>query len=472
MGEFQTAGPRVKAFAENYIRQTKGRWAGKPLTLEGWQSDLLDELYLVEDGKFVYREALIGVPRKNGKSTICAAIALYGLMAMNEAGAEVYAAAASKDQARVVFDQARAFIEASPALQDWLTPMRNAIVCKETGGVFRVLSSDAPLQHGLNPSLVVIDELHAHKDPELYYALTTGQLARENPLVVSITTAGFDRESICWQVYQHGKMLEDEGLESMRSERFLFRWWAAPDDCDVKDEDAWREANPSTWIKTDDLRRECRRLPEHVFRRLHLNQWTESEEAWLPPGAWKECFEEGAHIPELADVYLGVDIGIKKDASAVVAVHKRPDGKVVPEAHVFEPKGDGSHLELELVENQIRELHDKYRVMGVVYDKWNFERSAQILSHEGVNMIEQPMGNERMVPMSDRMYQAITDQRIAHDGDRTLTAHVNAGATRDTNRGWRIDKNAAKMPNDALIALVMAFNQVDQQDSGFEVYVI
>jgi phage terminase large subunit-like protein len=110
---FTGHGDRVAKFVHQFVRQTKGRWAGVPLTLEPWQKEVLDELYLVDsDGNFVYREALIGIPRKNGKSTLMSAIALYGLLASGEQGAEVYAAAASKDQARIVFDQARQFVEA------------------------------------------------------------------------------------------------------------------------------------------------------------------------------------------------------------------------------------------------------------------------------------------------------------------------------------------------------------------------
>ena len=180
-----TDGPRVAGFAAKYIRQTKGRWAGLPLRLEPWQTELCDDLFEVdEQGRLVYREALVGVARKNGKSSLGSAIALYMLVAAGENAPEVYAAAASKEQARIVFDQAREFVNGSPRLADMLKPMRNVITCPANQGVFRVLASDAPLQHGLNPSGVVIDELWAHKDPELYYALTTGSLARENPLVV------------------------------------------------------------------------------------------------------------------------------------------------------------------------------------------------------------------------------------------------------------------------------------------------
>jgi phage terminase large subunit-like protein len=455
----QTAGGRVEKFARGFIRQTKGRWAGEPLKFEPWQRGLLDELYLLDDdGNFVYREALIGVARKNGKSTLAAAIALYGLIASGEDGPEVYSAAASKDQARVVFDQARAFVDQSPALQDWLKPMRSVIACPANNGVYRVLSSDAPLQHGLNPNVVVIDELWAHDDPELYYALTTGQLARQNPLVVSITTAGFDEDTICYRAYDYGRSLECEGKQAMRDARFLFRWYQAPPQADLDDEETWKLANPSSWIDVDDLRRERQRLPEHVFRRLHLNQWTASEEAWLPAGAWERC-EGDARIPSYGLVSVGVDLGLKHDSAAIAWVHKRNDGTYAVGAEILDAPNDGTTLDIAAVEQAVRSLAKQrgWRVHHVGYDPWRFERSAQLLGDEGFSMVEFPMSNERTAPASAALYEAIVEGRLVHDGDRRLSSHVAAGATVDTERGWRLTKRKAKQKIDALMALLIAY---------------
>ena len=278
-------GPRVRRFGERFIVQTKGRWAGRALVHEPWQRQFLNELFrLDETGKRVYKEALLGISRKAGKSTLGAELALYGLLGTPEHSPEVYAAAASREQARIVFNQSKDFVEQSPLLRDWLAPQRNVILCKSNRGIYRVLSSDAGLQYGLNPSMVVIDELWAHESSELYYALTTGQLAREAPLVVSITTAGYDRSSICFELYERGKRLRDEGgIEAMRAEGFLFWWYEMDPTVDYRDSRYWKAANPSSWITVKALEREQRRLPEAVFRRLHLNQWTETETAWIKP---------------------------------------------------------------------------------------------------------------------------------------------------------------------------------------------
>lgn len=459
---FVTEGDRVQRFGERYIVQTKGIWDAKPLIHEPWQSDVVTELFLrdANTGRRVYREALIGIARKNGKSTLAAEIALYALLASGEPGAEVYSAAASKEQAGIVFNQAKAFIEASPRLSDWLIPRRNYIECKRGGGIYRVLSSDAALQHGLNPYVVVIDELHAHRDPELYYALTTGQLARQDPLVVSITTAGYDMQSICRQVYDHGKALSDGGIKTMREERFFFKWYAAPDGARIDDREALKLANPSSWIDLDDLIREGKRLPEHVFRRLHMNQWTSSEEAWIPTDAWANCIKPRIGIPAGGDVWIGMDLGVKSDTSALVLLHMREDKRAVVRSKIFTPP-EGGVLDLSKVKAQIAEWATKYRIRGIVYDSWNAEAVAQELSDRGLNLIEFPMNNARTAPASARLRDAILNMRVLHNGDPEFTQHINAGQTRETERGWRLTKGKGNNVIDALIALMMVFSTAD-----------
>jgi phage terminase large subunit-like protein len=472
--EFRTDGPRVRSFAQNFVIQTKGRWAGKPFGMEDWQAELLDELFIVDDnGNRVYREALIGEPRKNGKSSLCAVLALYGLLGANEAGAEVYAAAASRDQARIVFNQAREFVQASPRLLDWLVPQRNVITCPSNGGVFRVLASDAPLQHGLNPSMVVIDELHAHKDPELYYALTTGQLARKNPLVVTITTAGYDESTICWQVYEHGRKLFEEGLDAMRRERFLFRWWEAPKDMPYDDPETWRIANPASWIDMEDLGRECRRLPENVFRRLHLNQWTDTEEAWISSDMWDACRGTPIFDPDAPSV-AAVDVGLKKDASAVIVVQMHGD-----KLHIAPFGVPGGSRILTPTENRPISLADVRAEVGdinghlsdlleVPYDPWSFRESAELLEERGVPMMNFDQTNARMCPASEKTFEMIKEGRMVHDGNRVLRNHIVSAAVQPTERGVRISKRKSTKKIDAAVALVMATDRMVFHNEGPE----
>lgn len=456
---FQTYGPACAGFSQKYIRQTKGRWAGKPLIYEAWQRGFVNELLLADQyGKRTYQEALLGISRKNGKSTMAASLALYMLMGTREQGPEVYAAAASKDQARIVFNQAKEFVEASPYLRDWLRPQRNQIICKQNGGVFRVLSSDAPLQYGLNPSGVVIDELFAHKNDELYYALTTGQLAREDPLVISITTAGWDRDSILYRLYERGMDLKaNGGIERMRSEGFLFKWYQAPEDRDWRDSSVMKLANPSPWITLDLLQREARRLPESVFRRLHLNQWTESEEAWIKPHLLDAC--RGRPIIDLSKpiVAMAIDVATKRDSTAIVWGQWHGDKLHVGQV-ILLPEEQRPGFQISDVRARLStEASHFQRVQEIAFDPWQFRESAELLMNdERLPMVEFPQINSRMAPASETLYELILNERIVWDGDPEFRKQILSAVVRHTERGgWRIDKNRSADRIDACVALAM-----------------
>lgn len=450
-------GKLITRFSEKMIVQTKGRWAGQPLTFEPWQRDFLDELFLVyDDGERVYREALLGVARKQGKSTMAAAIALFLLIGSDESGPEVYAAAASKDQARVVFNQAREFVESSPRLRDWLVPRKDAITCRANQGVFRVLASDASTQYGLNPSGVVIDELWAHKDPELYYALTTGQGARVNPLVVSITTAGWDRASICYELYERGLRLQEEGgLEAMREASFLFKWFEAPSTASVMDPEGWEAANPSSWIRAADLRREAKRLPESVFRRLHLNQFTESQDAWIKPHQWAACRGTPILDPK-KESYIAVDVGVRRDSAALVWAQWHDDRLHVGQ-RILLPEEEGPTFGVADIRGELAGLVARNgKVREVPYDPWQFRESAEILLERGVPMVEFPQSAGRLAPASENLYELIVEGRVVHDGSYQAKAQMLATVASPTDRGgWQISKRKSLERIDFSVSLAM-----------------
>ncbi len=460
---FTGVGEQVVKFAETQIIQTKGRWAGKPLFLEDWQKELLNELYLVDaKGKRVYQEALVGVARKNGKSSLAAAIALHGLVATGESSPEVYAAAASQDQARIVFQQAREYVEASPTLRQWLKPQRSVIHCAANNGVFRVLSADAPLQHGLNPSLVVIDELHAHRDPELYFALTTGTLARLEPLIVSITTAGFDRETICWRVFEQGSGLAAGGKQAMRKAGFLHFWKAPATDAKLTDRKTWTAANPSSWVTNDVLEREFQRLPESVFRRLHLNQWVESEDFWISPEEFDACAGKPV-IKKDNPTWMGVDIGLRRDATAIIWVQWHGD-KLHIRHDVRVPKREKP---LSSSENRTRVGRIASRLEGlreVAFDPWAFGESAEMLADQGLPMVRFDQTNQNMAPASQHLYELIREGRLVHDGDLVFRNQVLSAVAAESDRGWRISKRLSRERVDACVALAMAVERAIENE--------
>lgn len=452
-------GALVGRFANDFIVQTKGRWAGNRMHVEPWQQALFDELFLVyDDGERVYHEALVGIARKNGKSTVASVLGLYGLLAAQHGGPEIYAAAASRDQARIVFDQAVQFVRSSPRLSDWLTPQRSVITCKANNGIFRVLSSDAPLQYGLNPHLVIIDELWAHPSPELYYALTTGQLAQVSPMIVSITTAGWDRESICYQLYKRGRQLEDNGgLQAMRDTGFLMRWYEAQPQLDWRDTEAWKQANPSSWIRQKDLEREALRLPESVFRRLHLNQWTETEDAWIKPYEWDACIGRTAFDPERPLIAMAIDVGIRRDSAAITwGQWHGEELHVGAEIMLPEVEGEGFGVADIRARTAGRARAHDTGIKEICFDPWSYRESAEILMEQGLPMVEFPQNAARMAPASEQLYELIVNRRLVHDGDPVLREQVLNAVIAPTERGgWRISKRRSLERIDAAVSLAM-----------------
>ena len=455
-------GPRVCRFGEEYIVQTKGRWAGQKIVHEPWQRQFLNELFLRKwpSGDLVYDRALLGIGRKNGQSTLSAELALYGLIGMGEASPEVYAGAAAKDQAGIVFNQSKQFVESSPLLMDWLKPQRNVILCPNNKGIFKVLSADGGLQMGLNPNMVVIDELHEHKNRSLWDAMTTADLARENPLVIAITTAGFDRDSVCFEQYEYGlDLLQNGGIEAMRREGFLFWWYGVPFEengqpVDYRDQSYWGMANPSSWITNERLERYQRRMPENVFRRLHLNQWTESEEAWIKAWEWDAC--RGKPIwDNRAPTWMAIDIGGRRDASAIVWAQWHGDKLHIGQELLIPT--DERKYSLEESQNTLAKwarVHTQLK--EVAYDPWQFQVAAEQMENRGMPMVEFPQMDSRMGPASETLSQLIGEKRIVHDGNPDLRKHVLAAVAVPTERGgWKVSKKKSLERIDGCVALVM-----------------
>jgi phage terminase large subunit-like protein len=452
-------------FIEGDLRHTKDRWAGQLFDLRPWQRKIVEKLFSVDRaGRRKFTEALIGMPRKNGKSELGAAIALYMLVADGVYGAEVYGAAGDKLQARLVFNVARKMVEFSPVLSNHLKIYRDTIVDPGTDSVYRVVSSEAPLQHGLNPSAVVFDELWTQPNRELWEALTTGSGVRHEPLVVGLTTAGFDEESLLYELYQRGLRGDDP--------RFYFYWIGLPSESkdDYRKPATWKKANPALggpepFLDSRHLEDQMRRHPEAVFRRLHLNQWTTSEEVWIHPEKWDAC----AGLPEIEDgdeVVLGVDAGIRHDSTAVI-IGALKDGELHVECRTWNPEDEGDEvLELSKVEDYIRECARRYFVREVVYDPYFMARSAQMLDGEGIQMVEFPQNPARMGPASESLYRLVDEGRVRHGGDKRLRAHALAAVVKQEERGWRISKSRSKRKIDALVAMAMVADRLVSEDQG------
>lgn len=539
-------GARLALFAAKYMRQTKGRWAGKPLLFEPWQLREFGELmrtapnrelvlYVDDFGpaswslaeltvsaptkwplekieRFVletdlkgavrvHDEFLLGLPRKNGKSTIASALLNYLLVADGEEGAEVYAAAASKQQARIVFEQAKLMVEASPRLSDLITVYRDSMYVKATESLFRVLAADAPKLEGLNVHGAILDELHAWARRELYDVLTTATGAREQPLIGAITTAGEDLDdgTIGAEVFlrgakrdQAGEPIVKGGKVAVREDKepsFYFSWHGVAK-AKVENRAAWKEANPASWVTVAALEKQRRKpRPVAVFQRRYLDVWVRVAGSWLRAGALERCSVETLPVREGAELYAAVDIGITRDTASVVAcapylktvagverimlpVFSRTWGvwrdleKPMPVGFADHIVGEGeeAELSLELVENYVRDLGGIFDLRAVAYDRWGFLRSAQMLTNEGYPMVDFPQTSDRMAPASQMTATAIAEKRLQYlETNDVLVKHVYASVAKDTGRGWRLTKDpkVVKHPIDTAIGLVMVISEAE-----------
>lgn len=476
-----SAGPRVRAFIQTFCRLSKGEWAGGFLELRPWQAKLIDDLYTLRpDGLRQYRIAYIGLPRKNGKSTLVSALGVVGLFADNEPGGEIYSCAGDKEQARIVFREAKSMIEAEPELLEACKVYRDAIEVPSTGAVYRVVSADAKLKQGFNPSMVLFDEVHVQPNGDLWAAMQLGMGARRQPLLIGITTAGYDEESLAYRLYEYGRKVESGEVVDPA---FFFRWWQAPDGCDYTDPAAWAAANPQfgDTLKPDQFELDAGTTLENDFRRYRLNQWTSSAVAWLPAGSWESCHAPELELDPSQPIHVGIDVGLKHDSSAVAIAQKQGE-RTVLRARVWEnpyPPEDPRHsrwkLDIEHVETWLRELFITYRAPATeidgrvkagpefVYDPFYFERSAQLLEGEGLAMVEYPQNDSRMVPASQTLYELVVTGQLAHDGDPALARHI-ANVTPDQRqRGQRISKpRGSKKKIDAAIAAAIAVYRAQQ----------
>ena len=256
----KTAAAMAIAFFEAALVHVKGEWAHERFRLQPWQRQIGGDLFGWKrcDGTRRYRKAYIEVPRKNGKSTIAAGIALYLLFADGEYGADVYSAAADREQAAIVFETAKQMVELSPLLRKRAELFKRSIFCAETMSSYKVLSADAYTKHGLNPHGIIFDELHAQPNRELWDVLNTGMGARRQPLMVMITTAGYDRTSICWEQREYARGVQEGRFEDPSFYTFIA---AADETDDWLDPAVWEKVNPNlgVTIKREYLETEAKR---------------------------------------------------------------------------------------------------------------------------------------------------------------------------------------------------------------------
>lgn len=458
---------RVRVFFRRFLRHSKGAFAGKPFELADWQfEEIIRPLYdrRLPDGRRQYRQGFLSFARKAGKSTIVAGLSLYHLVADGEMGAECYTAAASRDQASLVFAEAANMVEQSPELRARLTVSRatKRIIDRATRSVLRAVSAEAPNLHGLNSSFIVVDEIAMQPNRELYDVLATSTGARRQPLMLSIGTAGSDRHSIAFELYSHAKqVLADPSLDPA----FFACIKEVPAQCDWTDEQFWPLANPGLYDfrEIDDLRAERDRalaIPARAatFQNLYLNRWTEANElTWLSMEAWDQC---GDMLPDAElgkhRAYGGLDLSTTTDLTAFALVIPA-GGRVylrtwcwLPEENILDRERrdrvpyrewakqgrieliPGAVVDKAFVVGRIAEIARQFRIVAVAFDRWGADMVVSELEKAGVSVASWGQGYTSMSTPSKEFEGLVASRTLAHGGCQLLRwAAANTTITTD-----------------------------------------
>lgn len=468
----KTKGRQITEFIEDYCRVTKdsiGGQAGTLIRVRPWQQKLLDSIFTLNDeGGYQYRTALVGLPRKSGKSALGSAIALYGLL-VGPDGGEIYSCAGDRDQARIVFETAKRMVLLDKELRTVVKVYRDTMEVTDTGSIYRVLSAEASSAEGLSPTLTIFDELHVQPNSRLWDTMTLGSGARRNALTLAITTAGvrgdrFGNDSICYQLYQHGKRVINKEVDDPS---FFFSWHEPEqDECDWKDPDVWRQSNPGfgDLSLAQDFESVIARTPEPEFRTKRLNQWVTSKESAFDQGVFEACGDTRTVEPG-TEIILGFDGSYSGDSTALV-------GCTIDDPHLFiiqlweRPLDDPNwRVPVIDVEARILEACKTYSVREVVCDPYRWQRTMSVLDDEGLLVVSWPTASiSRMGPAWQKFYDAVIDREVTHSGEPALVRHVSNMVLKRDARGVRPTKETATSPRkiDAAIAAIIAYDRASQ----------
>jgi phage terminase large subunit-like protein len=488
-----------------------GDYAGRSFDLRPWQRQIISSLFKTgRDGLRVYRTCLLMLPRKNGKTEMAAAIAIYCLLFDGQRGGEIYLAAADREQAGKVYQAIVAMLRADAELlaQVEIVESQKRIVHPASGSFVKTISAEAYSKHGFNASVVIYDELHAAPNRELWDVLSTSQGARIEPLLIAISTAGYDRHSILYEMYAYAqRVLATPDLDPT----FLPIIFEAGKDDDWRDERTWHKANPALgdFRSLEEMRIMAARASEipaqeNTFRRLYLNQWTEQASRWLSLDAWDACKQQRAPLAGRS-WYVGLDLSTTTDLTAVVGVSPADDGQhfdvralaFVPQARLRERatrdrvpydewarRGQliatpGDVVDYARVRAELQQWDaDSAGIKEIAVDPWNAAMLVQQLKDaDGFTIVPMRQGFATLSAPTKALEQAILSQSLRHDGDAALRWCVSNVAI-DSDPAGNIKPSKVKSTEriDSVVALVMALdrmqrNSVPVKPANYQIFV-
>lgn len=480
--------------------------AKKRLELQPWQIFIVCSLFgwlNRETGFRRFRVCYIEVPRKNGKSTLASAIGLYMLSADGESGADVFSAATHREQAQIVWGDAASMVERSPDLRRGLgvEASKRAIYQTHTSSKFVAISREARGNlDGLNVHCAIVDELHAHKTAALWDVLLTGLGARSQPLLLAITTAGFDRTGICYDRRTYTtKMLE--GV--VEDDSFFGIIWTIDDDDDWTDPAVWEKANPNWGVSLNteligDLARAAQQMisSRNNFLTKHLNVWVNAGTAWMDMRAWDKCADRDLDEADFAGdkCWMSVDLAVRTDVAALCRLYVRDleddQGRsrrhyyafmryYLPEKTVYSSPNDkyqaweaegrfvlspGASIDLDMLEEDLRGQARAVDLQDLCFDPWNAAQMCQRLVKDGLPVIEmRPTVSNLSDPMKE-LESAVLDGRFHFNGDPILTWMAsNVVAKQDRRGNVYPEKERPENKIDGMFALLMCLARVQAE---------
>lgn len=469
-----------------YLKFIEGEKAGQPFVLEEWQQAIVGALFgwkHAETGLRRYREAFLFVPRKNGKTPLCAGLVLLGLFVDDEPGAQIYSAAAEREQAALVFRHASGMIARDPTLQKISRVYKTfkSIEVQATNTVYKALSADADTKHGFSTHLAIIDELHAHPNADLVDVLQTSMGARREPLMVHITTADYDRESVCNTKYDYATKVRDGVFEDAS---FLPVIYEASVDDDWTDPDVWAKANPNLGVsvRRDYLDRECQRAQneptyENTFRRLHLNIRTQQDVRWLSLAKWDAC---GGAAVDSGQCYAGLDLASTTDIASLVLYFPETQSLLpyfwIPEDNARERERrdrvpymtwarqgliettPGNVIDYNHIRAKVNETAGLHDIRQIGYDPWNARHLAQQLQDEdGLPLVEVRQGYVTLNEPTKMFERMVVSGELRH-GDNPVLRWMAGNVTVKIDPSGNIKPDKAKSSEkiDGIVASIMA----------------
>jgi|GEM_PF-434735 len=466
-------GDQACQFIEAYCRITKasvGGAYGSKIVLRPWQRALIRYVLSERaDGSLLFRLVLVGVARKNTKTTLFAALGLWALCCGPEGG-EIYSVAGDREQARLTFETAKNMVKMDPELSQLLLPLKNSIKYEGRNSEWFVLSSDAKLREGANPTFVLLDELHVVPE-ELFNVFYQAMGARDEPLMVCITTAGdmftnTGEDTICYRLYKDGVALA-EG-EADDNPTFGFAWWqASSSDCDIEDPDEWEAANPGLGdlLSLEDLESVVVNVKPADFQTKRLNLFVESTSRWMDMPKFRDCKSDREPIPG-EPITLGLDGSMNDDSTALIATTL--DGFHQWVAGLWERPEDDPDWEVPYleVEERVDAMFEQFDVRRMYADpfRWHHSLSRMRDKHGDKFVLNFPNTNPRMAPACSAYYQAVSMGALTHSGDKNLDRHMRNCAEKKTDHGIVISKPRSgrggtmkRAKIDAAVASVMSF---------------